>query len=626
MTTSKLRRPNFNLSLGRQSNDNDLNLASASASASAHFRSVGSGNPIGSVSSTTSTTSSTQSLANYTRQCHKRLASSILPTHGNNEVDARVSEREHHKSNTTATPTSASLPTTSEGRTGGVGTNNTNISSKTNNDTTPNLEQCILLLEPILNIFQTNCIMNDKAKRKQQHSHRNGGIGRIDNDSTATVKSGVHDENCEDDEGEDEDEIPPQLLRAAKFFPYRFIPMKRALLRPPPSPPTASSCTSTNKNDHSKNETNRHAAFVESAEVELSLHYRLRLVRACWKRGLVAAAEYETLQKSIERTTTSKKRKRCNNEKNNESDEVDGIDTNNLMERVRLSFLRLPTEAIHPHRSMSAWNHVKEMISQCCELWEKDREDQGMTEPACDDGRPKNDVKSSIAPDQVADWAMTSWTALLLVRGLDCGVAPPRAPSTNTRNHHHDTSLSSIERHLSTLLTNRSTSSDTNNSATDLARSVECRLNILLHPENIQSLNGTHIYSLGRLLASFHNRDDAIVHIARSVCHCAIGRGGMMGLEQLARLLAVYLCCISSSTSPTSMDANHGANASSIVRDVEAILRAKLGDVEFLKSIVKEMDSSEWVGQHSPSSVKKKAASFLEAVLSTTAHLVKCCE
>ena len=99
-----------------------------------------------------------------------------------------------------------------------------------------------------------------------------------------------------------------------------------------------------------------------------------------------------------------------------------------------------------------------------------------------------------------------------------------------------------------------------------------------------------------------------------------------MGLEQLARLLAVYLCCISSSTSPTSMDANHGANASSIVRDVEAILRAKLGDVEFLKSIVKEMDSSELVGQHSPSSVKKKAASFLEAVLSTTAHLVKCCE
>jgi hypothetical protein len=101
----------------------------------------------------------------------------------------------------------------------------------------------------------------------------------------------------------------------------------------------------------------------------------------------------------------------------------------------------------------------------------------------------------------------------------------------------------------------------------------------------------------------------------------------MMGLEQLARLVAVYLCCISSSTSPTSVDANHGTNTSSIVRDVEAILRAKLGDYEFLKTIVEAMDyTTGGVMQHSPSSVKLKATSFLEAVLSTTAHLVKCCE
>lgn len=603
MTTSKLRRPNFNLSLRRQSNDDDLNLASASASA--HFRSVGSGNPIGSVSSTTTTTSA-QSLANYTRQCHKRLASSILPNH---EVDARGSEQDHHQSNAT----SASLPTTGE-------VDVTNINSKNNNDTTPNLEQCILLLEPILDIFQKNCVMNDKAKRKQKH--RQGG-GSMESTNAATRKSGVQEE---EEEEEDEDEIPPQLLRAAKFFPYRFIPMKRALLRPPPppSPPTASSCTSNNNHDHSKNETR--PAASDSADVELSLHYRLRLVRACWKRGLVAAAEYETLQKSLERTT-SKKRKGCNNtdEKNDEIVEEDGYNTNNLMERVRLSFLRLPTEAIHPHRSTSAWNHVKEMITQCCALWEDEieEEEEDMKKPVLDDGRPKNDVKRSISPDQVADWAMTSWTAILLLRGLDCAVAPPLASS----NQHRDKSISSIERQLATMLTNRSTSSDTNSPALDLARAVESRINILLRPENIESLNGIHIYSLGRLLASFHNRDDAMLHIAKSVCQCAIGRGGTMGLEQLARLVAVYLCCISSSTSPTSMDANHWTNTSSIVRDVEAILCAKLGDYEFLKTIVEAMDyTTGGVMQHSPSSVKLNATSFLEAVLSTTAHLVKCCE
>lgn len=583
-SNSKIRRPNFNLS-GRISND------VASASSATRIRAgAGCGTPSGS----TTTMTMAQSLVNYTRLCHKRLASSILPTHvhrdanGDEVVDVDIGQ-DHNQ----VTPKVGSKI--------GIDENN-NIG----NNTTPNLEKCILL-EPILEIFQTNCIQNDKAKRKQQKQLRHQ-FGR---EGGRTEPAMTHN-NLDNEEDDDEDEIPPQLLRAAKFFPYRFIPMKQALLRHPP--------------EHPKYETTN--AVSDSGVTELNLHYRLRLARACWKRGLVAAAEYESLQKSMECTTTCKKRKRRNQndedgaesmQKYNDCDDDYDDDNNNLKERIRLSLLRLPTEVIHPHRSISAWNHVKEMISQCFALWEIEKEKE-LKEPVCNDEKPKNYVKSLITPNQVADWAMTSWTALLLVRGLDCVVAVPKqfSPSANDRNpHQRDGSLSSIETQLATLLTKRNTPTDA------LARAVECRVNTLLRPENIQSLNGIHIYSLGKLLASFYNRDDAILHIAISVCHCAIKKGGISGLEQLARLLAVFLCCLSStSSSPT--DAND-VQSISIVEEVESILRAKLDDNELMKTIVDDiMDSSN--GRHSPSVLKRKAMSFLQAVFSTTSHLVKCCE
>ena len=588
MTPSNLRRPNFNLSLEEISSD-----VASSAACTARG-----GNP-NAILSTTATETAAQSLVTFTRICHKLLASSMHPVYGN-----------LHRDDTTMSVPSSS----SSSSTGGLGKNK--ISGNSNNkDTTPTLEQCIILLEPILEMFQSNCIMNDEAKRKQQKRQKRQSGTVAGRAAEGTTNKWVYDDNEEEEEG---DEIPPQLLRAAKFFPYKFMPMKRALLRPPP--------LRGNQQKYHENEPSNEAS--DSEMVELCLHYRLRLVRACWKRGLVTAAEYEMLHKSIERISTSKKRKKRSNDdveamkqyKNcstleEEDDNYDDETNINLMDRVRLSFLRLPTEAIHPHRSMSAWNHVKEMVSQCCARLEKDTdEDVKKSMHENDDDMPKNDVKSRTL-NQVADWAMTSWTAVLLVRGLDCIVAPAL----------DDNSISSIERQLALLLTNRGTSSDTNNPGNVLSRAVECRISILLRPENIQSLNGIHLYSLGRLLASFHNRDDAIMHVAVSLCQCAMESGGMLGLEQLSRLLAIFLCFLTS-TSSFSVDEN-GTKSSSAVGDVEATLRAKLDDDEFITSIVNILDSTDGkIGRHAPSSVKRRAKTFLEAVFSTTAHLIKCCE
>ncbi len=582
MTPSNLRRPNFNLSRGGISKD---------VASSAAYIARG-GTPNAMLSTTATETTSAQSLATFSRACHKLLASSMHPVHGIHSDD---DGQDLHRVHTSISDPSSSSSSTS---TGGLG--NKKISGNSNNnDTTPTLDQCIILLEPILKIFQTNCIMNDEAKKKLQKRQQRqfGTVGGHAEEGTTNTRA------YHDNEEEDGDEIPPQLLRAAKFFPYRFIPMKRALLRPPPV-----SWSGGNQQKYPKNETINEAS--DSGIAELSLHYRLRLVRACWKRGLVAAAEYETLQKSIERTSTSKKRKNRSNDVEamkrystleEEDDEFDDETKSILMERVRLSFLRLPTEAIHPHRSISALNHVKEMVSQCFALLEKDTDE---------------DVKSkSRTANQVADWAMTSWTAVLLVRGLDCIVAPPL----------DDNSISSIERQLAILLTNRGTSSGMNNPAAVLSRAVECRISILLRPENIQCLNGIHLYSLGRLLASFHNRDDAIMHVAVSLCQCAMESGGMLGFEQLSRLLAVFLCCLAT-TSSFSMDEN-GTKSSSAVGDIDATLRAKLDDDEFMTSMVNVLDSTDGrIGRHSPSSVKRKAKTFLEAVFSTAAHIIQCCE
>ena len=66
----------------------------------------------------------------------------------------------------------------------------------------------------------------------------------------------MNDVASEKEEGDVEDEVPPQIIRVARFFPQRWVPMKRALLRPPPS-------LSVNDND-------------EAPDSEVSIQYRLR--------------------------------------------------------------------------------------------------------------------------------------------------------------------------------------------------------------------------------------------------------------------------------------------------------------------------------------------------------------
>ena len=499
--------------------------------------------------------------------------------------------------------------------------------------------------------------------------------------------------------------MPPQLTRVARFFPHRFSPMRRALLRPPPPSPPAGG-----------------GDGVGGVDVELAARYRLRLARACRARGLLADAEYESLCASFERVARGEdddddddddcdhddvgggeraaKRRRAGGEEDGRGRRGDndcggggggGGEDDDDDERVRLSLMRLPADSVasastssssssssssRGGRSIAAWRHVVESLSRWGARWEEEndrerrRRDDDDDDGGATDGRDVGGTARRVArPDRVADWAMTSWTAMLLLRGIPDhrrGGAVPRRAHPGAGGDVGDRRGGAFaavvadpaEKRLAALLSDRRGSSST----AALAGAVERRIDSLLSPENLPSLNGVHLYSLGRLLASLRDRDDALEHVASSICGCAAaamsggggGGGGLVGLDQLSRLLAVYACCCASaSSSATTATATSSwtvtasttsAAASSTVRDIEIGLRSKLDDGKLVRRVIvaertakvrggiggggdlRDPDLRAQQRQPSAALVKRRAMSFMDAVLSTTAHLVKCCE
>ncbi|KAL9180747.1 hypothetical protein ACHAXT_011200 [Thalassiosira profunda] len=419
----------------------------------------------------------------------------------------------------------------------------------------PGMDQCVILLEPSLKLFQEGCAKRDKARAKKAN-------GRKKHDDTG-------DSSGEDVEEDEEDEVPPQLLRLARFFQYRWLPVKKALLRPPPS-------------------LHNNAPNDAAPDVELNVQSRLRLAKACWRKGLVAAAEYEALQGAFAR---GEKRKNAIEEDGENAKRCRGDNfrgDGNLTERVRLALMRLPTEAIQPEHSAAAWRHAKEMVMECCKHWEKNEDEENLH------GEGELDA---LTPEQVANWVLTAWTALLLSRGMDSFAVQ----SSHHHSHGHNP-MASVERHLAALLSDRST---TSNPTLALAEAVASRIDELLSPNNIDSLNGVHLYSMGRLLATFRSREDAEGHIVKSIAQCS-EIGGMRGLEQLSKLLAVYLGCIASATANNDATSK-GLESKSVAKDMEERLRGRLE---------KESDK--------PS--VQRANSFLDALLCATAHLINSAE
>ncbi|KAL7553274.1 hypothetical protein ACHAWF_016526, partial [Thalassiosira exigua] len=199
----------------------------------------------------------------------------------------------------------------------------------------PGMEQCVALLELVLRAFRHGCERRDGAGKG------GGGGGGSEAPPSRRRKSEARSRLSQGQgrrweqrrrSNDEEDEVPPQLLRLARFFHYRWILAKRALLRPVPS--------------------------LESQDAEVGVRHRVRLARACWRRGLVAAAEYEVLRRSLDAASSSgETRRRDDGEAGGEGR---GGGDGDLTERVSLALTRLPAEVVRTGgRSSAAWRHAR---------------------------------------------------------------------------------------------------------------------------------------------------------------------------------------------------------------------------------------------------------------------------
>ena len=221
------------------------------------------------------------------------------------------------------------------------------------------VEKCVTLLEPHLQHFRERCEDRESSNRKRK---------------APGDEPGEH----LDGESEREDEVPQQLVNLIRFFPERWLPVKKALLRPP-----------------------------SETGVEVSLPWRLRLANACKRRGLVATAEAESFENMLE---TSRRSGEARGDGRASGRSLSPPPT--LTDRIRVSLMRLPSECARPDRAAAtAWRHTKSMLLESC------REDEG----------------DEVDLTQVADWSMTCWTVLLVERGPDVPTQKSSSGSVETQ-------------------------------------------------------------------------------------------------------------------------------------------------------------------------------------------------
>ena len=130
----------------------------------------------------------------------------------------------------------------------------------------------------------------------------------------------------------------------------------------------------------------------------------------------------------------------------------------------------------------------------------------------------------------------------------------------------------------------------------------------LLSSDHLKSLNAIHLLSLGRLFAQFHLLDDAEDHIVKSVAKLS-QMGGMIGMEQLSRLLAVYVCSLGEETEVVE-DPSRGF----VVYDEDKDRNTIATGIE--KRLLDKIDTADF------QSDKLQAKSYLEVVLNATVHII----
>jgi len=442
------------------------------------------------------------SLASYALLCRRRL---LDDDHGNADLpDGEVLDVVSDEGSSVS----------SEARAGGGGGPD---ASTTGGDSGLDMSRCVSLLAPHLAAFRDGC---------------------------RTVESGVPAE----------DEVPPQLLRVARFFRWRWEPLKRALLR--------SACADDDDDDDCGDQGYKgDSGGALAGTVEIGAAYRLRLANALRAGGLLSLAEVDGLAASFKRRggregarrqrhskvveedgavmmdgSPSKKRRIVQ-----EHDDDENWKDSSLRSRLRMALSRLPSEASHC-RDVSGSSRAKKGLRYADSVLKEWRD--GHRSHQSSGGNDDGAMPFLPSADDVADWALTAFAGVVLANGIDyqrCRGGDDSDPGATAISSYCD-----VEKELARMMLAPISSegrpegvrgSDGGRGGLGLA--IDARMMELMSPALVDDLSGIHSLTLARWF-SYIPADVVEGYFASSISLCA-RECGIVGLMPLSKIAASYL-------------------------------------------------------------------------------------
>mmetsp|Transcript_9867 Transcript_9867/g.14834 ORF Transcript_9867/g.14834 Transcript_9867/m.14834 type:complete len:556 (+) Transcript_9867:34-1701(+) len=371
------------------------------------------------------------------------------------------------------------------------------------------LSEGIVMLEPHLAAYRK--ILEENRKDQSHHLHC---------DSNSGGEGSSQDSN--DHHGESTNNIPPQMLRVVRFFQFKWMKIRRALLRPP-----------------SKN--------------EVGIGIRFLLAKELHEKGLLATAEIDILEQSLQscdidkNAATSKsvstKRKRrklqrndsASTDRNDDDSSYEEIHTGimsntEVCHALKISFSRLPLDTKIRSKTSAAFRLLKSTLQEYYERRAKMNSDTDDTLPSMED---------------VAEWALISFCSVVISNGVD------ESRNVESIEYLSEAQLvgiltsnppSSKEREM-IQMKNSFTSTNTGSSTSTLVPAIHKRVRAMLEPPLVDELSNLNVLCLVRLF-SYVDEQTTREYIVSSLeaCH---RHGCGSGLAILPKIIASYVSIVS---------------------------------------------------------------------------------
>eukprot|EP00557_Chaetoceros_sp_GSL56_P012655 CAMPEP_0176479318 /NCGR_PEP_ID=MMETSP0200_2-20121128/1676_1 /TAXON_ID=947934 /ORGANISM="Chaetoceros sp., Strain GSL56" /LENGTH=363 /DNA_ID=CAMNT_0017875355 /DNA_START=174 /DNA_END=1262 /DNA_ORIENTATION=+ len=347
-TPSNYRKPRFPSSFTQSYSNSSQYDHSGHETISSSNSYIGTSSSLDGNTAATTCSSFLEFIKQYNQQCQqdqftKSMSSSNNSTNdcqedddGNNRPISMTATTTNTSSNEKATTTTR-ITTTNKDHNDNVGAHNQSIITSKNSMSSCS-SQDIAMLEPYLAAFRKQL-----QQETQQCQLLSTGMEEADEFETSNTKYHHHSRTNSSSSSSDNNSsssssssgnIPPQLLRIIRFFPMKWHPIKRALLRPP-------------------------------LENELGVNIRLTLAKTMYDKQLISTAEYDALEQKV----VSYQHHRLFDEKTQDENGGINIDTivvdQGIAHDLKLAFSRLPLDQNKESES-DGLQHLRIILEEYC--------------------------------------------------------------------------------------------------------------------------------------------------------------------------------------------------------------------------------------------------------------------